>query len=420
MDRDPPASAGRVSGSRLRRRLSLAAAAILIATHYGWALPSHLTEPGWLVWRRDFSVYHQAARSAWAGQRLYVQTLPPGQPQPMFWRPGGYFYPPVFAVALGPLGALRYRTAWWIWRGFCELFLLAGIAACVTLAWGRFRRDRFFFWWVVTLVLPVTWRTEWIGQLDPLLLLLAAGALVAARRRREGAAGALLGVATLCKLYPAVLLAYLAWRRRWRSLAAAALVCLLATAAALQVVGWAPHRIYLTGVLPLLNQASVGPDNASFYAAAGQMLIERGIADPEGPAPPYLTAAYLVYALIVAALVLWRWRDARRHTPRQSSLAAAAGLTGALLVLKLCWSSYSLLLLLPAVLLWEWAPELAGQRAHVLRGTLVAAWACLTTGACLIYFTEFGYPYTTWLMLAAAWIVFALALHASGKPLPGE
>src|SRR5262245_16778570 len=81
---------------RLRPWAFALAATLLITIHYGWALPRHLTEPGWVVWRRDFWVYHQATQAAWHGRTLYVQTLPRDRPQPLVWRPGGYFYPPAF------------------------------------------------------------------------------------------------------------------------------------------------------------------------------------------------------------------------------------------------------------------------------------------------------------------------------------
>jgi alpha-1,2-mannosyltransferase len=398
------------------RRLALfAAAAYLLLTHYVGRLPSELTQPDNRIWMRDFFVYYDAGVAVRHGGPLYVQTLPPGQGQPMIWRTGGYFYPPAFAVALSPLARLPFRQAWWIWRGVCELALLGGIACLVTLARGRFRTSALLVWLLAAIAQPITWRTLRLGQLDALLLLLISGGMLAAAWGRDLRAGSSLGAAAACKLHPGVLVVYFCLRRRWRVVAAALLFFVAANSLAIWIAGWEAHWIYLTQVLPLLNEATVQVDNVSFYAVAGQFLIHSGYAAPGDPAPLALRLLHLVYALLVAGLVLWCWRGADWHTPHQSAVALAAGVIGAVLISKFCWTIYLLLLLIPGVLLWEWAPGLADRRALWLRAGLVGIWLALYAGTRLLFSTPLGVPYTSVLPLAAAWAMFALTLWGAER-----
>lgn len=401
-----------------RRWVVLAAAAALFGAYYGWWLPTHLREPDDRIWIRDFTVYYNAASDLRAGRPLYVQTLRPSRHPPLVWMTGGYFYPPAFAVAFEPLARLPFRQAWWIWRGICEAALLGGIACIVVLACGRFEGGVFLRWWVVALALPLVWRSERIGQLDALLLLLVTAGMLAVTRRRDALAGLLFGAAAVCKLYPGLVLVYFALRRRWACVSCAALAFGVANAGAIHAAGWGPHRVYLTMVLPLLSEPTVKTDNVSFYAVVAQLLIAGKFADALLPAPAWLLGLHLAYAAGIAALVAWAWRDAPRQTPRQATLAATAGAVAAVLLPRLCWSIYFCLLLLPAALLWEWAPDLARRRAARLRALLLAAGVLLWVGTALIYNTPVGLPFTSILPLAAAWLVFGATLWAARQPLP--
>jgi len=117
-------------------------------------------------------------------------------------------------------------------------------------AWGRDRRWLVLYAWCPVAVLEAVQN----GHVDGLATLMILGALWAARRR-PAVAGALLAMATLVKLYPALLMAALLLRRGWQRAVAAF--------AAVIAIGYLPHVLaagpkvlgYLPGYLREENYA---------------------------------------------------------------------------------------------------------------------------------------------------------------------
>ena len=109
------------------------------------------------------------------------------------------------------------------------------------------------------------------GHVDGLALLLLVAAVMALRRERRGLAGALVGLATMVKLYPAI--AVVAWwrRGRWRLALAAAAVVGLAEAPHLLVVG-----TKVLGYLPGYLQRGALHERRSVRASRNLRVAEPG------------------------------------------------------------------------------------------------------------------------------------------------
>jgi len=90
------------------------------------------------------------------------------------------------------------------------------------------------------------------GQFHALALALAVGGMVAVRERRPVIGGALLAVAVLSKLTPAILLVVLAVRREWRALGWTALWGTVFSLAALAILGAAPFAAFFDYQIPRL------------------------------------------------------------------------------------------------------------------------------------------------------------------------
>lgn len=150
------------------------------------------------------------------------------------------------------------------------------------------------------------------GHVDGLALLLLLAAFLALRRGRAFTAGALIGAAAMVKLYPGVALIG-AWHRgRWRSLAAATAVAVLAylphvAVVGARVVGYLPgylseehygngDRFLLLTLLPLRGHVAAGAAAAIVVATAGLAVRARW-------GPEATTAAVLSVALLVASPV---------------------------------------------------------------------------------------------------------------------
>ena len=268
-------------------------------------------------------------------------------------------------------------------------------------------------WLVVALALPIAARSQRLGQRDPWLLLLIAGALLAARQHHDAVAGLLVGVAAACNLYPGLLLTYFALQRRWGVVGAGIGCFAIVNGLTLVALGWAPHRLFLIGVMPLLAQPTVMVDNIFSIRRRRPVPDLRRPSAAARAAPAWMRLLQGVNALLVVGLIGCQWRHARKHGPTQAVLASAGRMVGIVLVSPLCWSIYLCALLLAAVPIWEWAPHL-GRGKRVRRG-LVSLGVILFAGASLVISTPIGLPYTSTLPLLSGWGVFALTLWASGR-----
>ena len=181
-----------------------------------------------------------------------------------------YLYPPFFAMAMMPLTMLPYEAAHLLWY----LANLAALGACVWLFvmsdadWPRPRLGVNLMDLTLALVaIALSWPslfTFGAGQANFVVLLLLLGALTALRAKRDVAGGLMVAGAAAIKMTPALLLVYLAWRRRWVALgAAAAGLCALVVAGA-AAAGWSSYEVYATQMVPLLSRGCAHWINESF------------------------------------------------------------------------------------------------------------------------------------------------------------
>jgi Glycosyltransferase family 87 len=234
-------------------------------------------------------------------------------------------YPPVaqaWFAAVYRLGGIDAEHKAWQVAGLVGDMALVGLLPLVLRAWKRDAR------WTALYALSPFPVLEVVnnGHVDGLAALLVVGALLAAARRRPAWAGALIGAATLVKLYPALLVVGLAGaavvstdagRRWWR--ARGWLPDLIrggAAAGAVVVIGYLPHvlavGVKVLGYLP-------GYLREEKYDSGGRFLLASLLHLPVVPAAA-------IAGLGLAAVIVWVLR-ARPPAPR-----ACAALIGALLL----------------------------------------------------------------------------------------
>lgn len=238
-------------------------------------------------------------------------------------------YPPVaqawFAGVYRLVGIDARHKAWQV-AGLATDLAVVALLPLVLAAWGRDRR------WSALYALSPFPVVEVVnnGHVDGLAVLLVVLALLLSARRRPGWAGALLGAATLVKLYPAVLLAGMAGLRGRNAMAGAsvsrrsALVRAGAAAAVVVAVGYLPHVVsvggrvlgYLPGYLReerydeggryLLAGALGLPAGATVVlAAAGVLAVSAWVLLRRPPAPRAFAA--LLGAVLLAATPVQPW-----------------------------------------------------------------------------------------------------------------
>ncbi|MDP8937788.1 MAG: DUF2029 domain-containing protein [Actinomycetota bacterium] len=218
-------------------------------------------------------------------------------------------YPPAaqaWFAAVYRLAGIDARHKAWQVAGLAVDLGLVALLPLVLRAWGRDER------WTALYALSPFPVVEVVnnGHVDGLAALAVVGALLLAARDRPGRAGALIGIAAMVKLYPAVVLPGLAARRRgW-------LVPAVAGAAAVVALGYLPHVADVgTRVLGYLP----GYLREEKYGEGGRYLLAGLLGLPA-------TATAVVAGAGLAGVLGWvvlRGRDVPR---------AQAALLGALLL----------------------------------------------------------------------------------------
>jgi alpha-1,2-mannosyltransferase len=157
----------------------------------------------------------------------------------------------------------------------------------------------------------------------------------ALERNRWGLAGVGLGIATLLKISPGLLILYLLLRGKWKVTLTAALVVLALLASSILFVGPGTLQTFFQVVLPSLSQSSLHIENQSLPAWVARLFLpdtdlldfDRGIG----------AFRYLTFFVAAAGIVLI-WYMCRKEPWRP--LECGAVILVALLAGPITWDHY--------------------------------------------------------------------------------
>jgi alpha-1,2-mannosyltransferase len=316
------------------QRLALAVLAGVVTTTWLLVLPSFPADQvGY-----DFRFYWTAASQLLEGQPIYSaqQLAGPYPPQGQL----GFLYPPPFAVVAIPFAAAfptESTAGLPIWSALGALVLAASILALARAERLATRFPLLAGQWVWLLVAaafvsaPVVAELVY-GNVNLFLVGLLTAAWLGLRRGDrlgDAVAGIALGVATLIKIFPGLLLLWLVLRGRGRPVAWAGTAAAALSVAALPATGIEAWTQYPT---VLLNMGV--PADLSHGLSPATWLA---------PALGFDTAKLLVW-LLVAVVTTWvaRWADDR--------LGFAMVVILALLATPVLWKAYLSILVVPFLL----------------------------------------------------------------------
>jgi len=309
-----------------------------------------------IQWGYDFSAYWAAANRLLDGAGLYTpaQLAGPYAPQAQYL----YLYPPPLAGAVTPLAVLfptDYRAAAWIWAA-----IGAGIVVWAVLALWRSERlaERFPVlegrgrWLLIAAALafpPVVGELV-LGNVHLLLLGLLTLAWLGIRQespRGELAAGIAVGLATVIKVFPGVLIVWFVLTRRYRAAAGALIGAAAFALVTLPITGIEAWTQFPT----VLANLSAPSDTTDTLAPTVWLAESVGFT----PARVMVTLAGLGI-LAFSALASTSGRHAEvvaervgyRHSPTSRSFAIAVLI--AVLVAPALYHHYLALLVLPLLL----------------------------------------------------------------------
>lgn len=189
---------------------------------------------------QDLRIYLRAGQRLAGGESIYDDALAlRGAVERDRWAvpSGPYCYPPTLAAMLSPLAGQPVGA---VVLGFAALnvFLMAFCVWCT----ARFLPPEVArLWWpVIACVFLIYYPIHEdlvIGQTQVLLLSLMLGSLHLLRGKRQILAGIVLGLAIAIKLFPAVLVVFFLWQRKWIAAASACLTGGLVLGLAFAVAG---------------------------------------------------------------------------------------------------------------------------------------------------------------------------------------
>ncbi len=258
----------------------------------------------------------------------------------------------LFVYPLTGLAPLQAKHVWLL----LQLALLLPVVLLLRALSGQPLRR---IWLLVTTSAPLARNLQY-GQFYILLLVILVTACWAYRRRLSALAGALVALAALLKIFPAVFLLYFLRKRDMRALAAAALALAAGVLVALLVFGWPVHRYYLEAVLPWTLRGEVLPAYNLTSASITVLLHRLFVYEPQWNAHPWhdlpFAAAVLTPILqmmvLAPALLLVRPGFEAAETDRRAAPLEWSALLCATLAISTSPASYNFtLLLLPIVVL---------------------------------------------------------------------
>jgi hypothetical protein len=296
---------------RTQRIAILAVLAIVLAVRLG----QFVVYSTQIQWGYDFSAYWAAAANVLTGNPIYSAEQLAGtySPQQQYL----YLYPPFFAVAMTPFAAVfdDYRVANWVWAGIGALLVVATVRLVDRSERITSGRDGWLLVGAAFAFPPVVGELV-MGNVHLLLLALFAGSWAALRRPDAGRsaailAGVLIGIATLIKIFPAVLILWLVLRRRWTSAFAAVAAMSVLVIATLPVIGLQPWLDYPTVLLnlgaPIDTRDTVAPivwlSSIVPPAVARLLVVGAGLAIVAGTSQRRSEAVSYAVAVAVSVLI---------------------------------------------------------------------------------------------------------------------
>ena len=299
----------------------------------------------------DFLTYRAAGQAVLNGSDIYEVSNSRGWP---------YAYPPPFAILMTPFAKMSALTGSIVWFLLSMCLVVSAAHLCVTMVrgLGPFRGNP--FWWYVLSFVPVL---PWVGQAAVegqatiLMWWLLSLALYLSQRGKDIFSGTALACAGLLKIFPLALLAYFAWKRRWR-LMMATITALLVGGLVLPalVYGWEQNITYWLGWVAAVTQPFIGVGGSQ-----PESKIDNRVLGPSNPRNQALNAvlwrlgakeqARFTTAAIGLAAALAMFMAARRARPEQDLVIAAAWLAWIIVIVPVSHFHYHVLALLPMTVL---------------------------------------------------------------------
>lgn len=197
----------------------------------------------------DFASYYYAVRAAVEGldpydrRQLHALAKQDGTRKGVF----PFFYPPPFLLTMMWTLPSSLETAYRAWFWLNSLFLLAALLALWRWLPGRATIAAIGI--ILASFTPI-FDNQLMGQVNLPVLAAMLWGLYLAERERPVAGGALMGLACMMKMSPALLVAWWMLRGKWTAVLSACATAVLLSFVALPLVGWDAQMRFYRDLLP--------------------------------------------------------------------------------------------------------------------------------------------------------------------------
>jgi hypothetical protein len=299
----------------------------------------------------DFMTYRAVGWAVLTGSDIYEVRNSRGWP---------YVYPPPFAILMTPFAKASAFAGSIVWYLLSVILVVSSVQMCVMMVrvLGPFGRNPFWLY-VLSFAMVLFWVAQAAveGQATILVWWLMAVALYRSQRGRDISGGTALACAGLIKVFPLALLAYFAWKRRWR-LVMATISALMVGGIVLPalVYGWQQNLTYWQEWVAVATQPSLGVevlrpqskvDNRVFNPGNVRNQALRAVLWRLGAEKQARFLAVVVGSVMALAMLV----VVRRTRSQQDLLIAAAWLAWIVVIAPVSHFHYHMLALLPMTVL---------------------------------------------------------------------
>jgi alpha-1,2-mannosyltransferase len=300
----------------------------------------------------DFTQYYVASRMALEGEsgniyRTDGYYLGKAKEYGAITGAGGTMtnaYPPFTAFCLIPFALLPFRHALLLFSVIGIFAVAGGVWAIFANKGGIIGREFTFEGLLITFSFFPVYYSLYMGQVNALLFLCAALVLYFARCRRPWLAGFFIGLATLIKIFPGVLILLFAARRQFKPVVAAVVSTIVLGALSLTVCNASLYVTYISRVLPREATGGAFYRNQGLPGLFARLLTDNPYVHALGHWPGLARALGVLAGALVLVVALWM--AARRGGDRViGDLEFGLILVATLLALPKSWEHYGVLLL---------------------------------------------------------------------------
>jgi len=324
-----------------------------------WRLVS-VAQLAWLGVAPDFANNLHTATVLRSGGMIYDVHAP------LFT---GYDNPPLTALLHLPFTLASFQSALRLFFGMNTL-LLATSVALIFIAERAYLLT--YPYWMIALAIVLNLDplldSLLLGQLDAVILLLIVVSFVAYRQRHALISGSFLGLASMIKFSPALLVGYFLLKRQRRVFASAVAAIFVIGIVSLALAGLDVHVVFLRDILPTLLSGSAQLENQSLNGFFNRLFLDGRFITELLATPPLPQARLLTLAssmlLLGATIYLIRGKAGLR-TDLRFDLEYSLVVISLPLLSSIAWHHYMTWYVLPLVVLLN--PKLRtglGKRAR--------------------------------------------------------